>query len=159
LVVAVIVSLGCGLLFGGFFGYLLGRSTTGADDLDYYPPRQERPSMPERPGQPEVLPQVPEFEYGARVVMVVENSPAERANLRAGDIIVAVSGEPVRPERPLTEIIRSYEPGDRVELTVWRQTEGLLELPVRLGKRMSEDGQTIAHLGVRVMTLRRTPAD
>lgn len=59
-------------------------------------------------------------EGGARVTHVVEDSPAARAGIEDGDVIVAFDGETIRGPVALTKKIHSKEPGDTVSLTVVR---------------------------------------
>ncbi|MFP4146288.1 MAG: S41 family peptidase [Halorhodospira sp.] len=60
-----------------------------------------------------------------RVVAPIDNTPASRAGVQAGDVIVRVDGEPVRGAQ-LGEVVRSLrgEPGTGVEITVRRAAEG-----------------------------------
>ncbi|MEU6463920.1 trypsin-like peptidase domain-containing protein [Streptomyces sp. NPDC046976] len=51
---------------------------------------------------------------------VVKGGPAERAGLRAGDLITEVDGEPVHTGAELIVRIRAHRPGDRLRLTVER---------------------------------------
>ncbi len=76
---------------------------------------------------------------GAVVSEVLEGSPAEKAGLRARDIILAIDGKPVPPLKPNsvvpTYIEREVErrhPGDPLALTVLRGSERL-ELRAVLG--------------------------
>lgn len=57
---------------------------------------------------------------GARVTRVHDDSPAWRAGLREGDIVIRFDGETVRGPRSLTHRVRRSEPGDSVEITVLR---------------------------------------
>jgi serine protease Do len=52
-----------------------------------------------------------------------ENTPAERAGLRQGDVIVAVDGEAIRRVNELQRMIASHRPGDHVRLDVIRYGE------------------------------------
>ncbi|MGQ9887652.1 MAG: PDZ domain-containing protein [Aggregatilineales bacterium] len=70
---------------------------------------------------------------GALIVEVAPNSPAERAGLRAGDVVTAVDGDPVDARRTLAARLLPYEPGDTVVLTVLRAGE-TLKLEVILGQ-------------------------
>ena len=57
---------------------------------------------------------------GALIVGVFVGSPADRAGIRAGDIIVAVNREPVSGIRSLLDMITRHKPGDRIEVTLVR---------------------------------------
>jgi putative serine protease PepD len=55
---------------------------------------------------------------GARIQKVAKGSPAARAGLREGDVVTAIDDLAVADGVQLIVAIRSYEPGDRVSLTV-----------------------------------------
>lgn len=57
---------------------------------------------------------------GALVQDVRENSPASRAGLRSGDIVVEFDGERVRSARHLTRLVRETPPGRSVRSNVVR---------------------------------------
>jgi len=59
---------------------------------------------------------------GALVSAVEPGSPADKAGLRPGDIIVAVDGKPVRSEDDLRDVFESAGVGATVTLTVIHQT-------------------------------------
>lgn len=63
---------------------------------------------------------------GARVVEVVEGSPAAEAGIRAGDVILAYDGEEVRGVAHLSRLVRETPPGRQVSIEL-----------VRDGKRQS----------------------
>ena len=69
--------------------------------------------------------------FGVVVVEVIEDTPAARAGLRAGDIVVAFEGRPVTDTRLLQRLIASTPVDGDVRLTVLRR-EGRRALPVRL---------------------------
>ena len=62
-------------------------------------------------------------ESGALVLSVEENSPAKRAGLRDGDIIVALEGKPVAGVDDLHRVLTDVRVGAAISLTVLRQTE------------------------------------
>ncbi len=64
-------------------------------------------------------------EMGAIVVGVEENSPAKRAGLRDGDVIVALDGHPVAGVDDLHRVLTDVRVGVSSSLTVLRWTEKL----------------------------------
>lgn len=73
-------------------------------------------------------------ESGALIAEVTPGGPASGTDLRAGDVVTAIDGEPVRDSGDLLGALRGRKPGDTVELTVARGEEGL-SIEVRLGER------------------------
>ena len=66
--------------------------------------------LTERLGHPRAL----------RVVEVVSGSPAERAGLRPGDLLLAVAGAPMRGAQDLQRLMFADAIGHPIELTVLR---------------------------------------
>ena len=64
-------------------------------------------------------------ETGAMVLAVEENSPAKRAGLRQGDILVALDGQAVAGVDDLHRLLTELRVGASCELTVLRWTEKL----------------------------------
>jgi serine protease Do len=60
---------------------------------------------------------------GAEVNTVDERSPAEKAGLEVGDVIVALDGEPIENATALTSALAERQPGDEVDLTIIRDGE------------------------------------
>ena len=60
---------------------------------------------------------------GAVISEVIEESPAERAGLKVGDIILAVDGKPVAEMHILPRMIAAKKPGTKVTLKVLRLGE------------------------------------
>ncbi len=60
-------------------------------------------------------------EGGILVTRVVEGSPADRAGMEAGDVIVAWGDTPLRQVHDVHEMIARSKPGDEVELAVSRR--------------------------------------
>ncbi len=57
---------------------------------------------------------------GAVVQDFPANSPAEKAGIERGDVIVAINGTPVERVGQLQRTVASYEPGEKVEVDVIR---------------------------------------
>ena len=57
---------------------------------------------------------------GVRVVVTVDDGPGQLAGLRVGDVIVRVSGRPVRNAEDFRAVLRSRTPGEQVPLLVRR---------------------------------------
>ena len=57
---------------------------------------------------------------GAVVAQVIPGSPAEKAGLKEGDVVIAVNGKPVRNGGQLRNAIGLLRVGERVRLTVMR---------------------------------------
>lgn len=70
-------------------------------------------------------------DYGVLVVQgasqdepaVVPGSPADKAGLEAGDIILELSGKQITQDAQLADQLRDYNPGDRVSMKILRGTE------------------------------------
>jgi serine protease Do len=71
---------------------------------------------------------------GALVEQVVPGSPAREAGVRKGDIITAMADVRIVSYGDLLGALRDHEPGDRVTLTIFRNTEEK-KLEVTLGER------------------------
>lgn len=76
---------------------------------------------------------------GALVAEVVKNSPADKAGLRQGDIIVAYDKTPVKSIGTFRNEISMIKPGTKVVLKVNRSGK-LLTIPVTLGTHGDEVG-------------------
>lgn len=59
-------------------------------------------------------------------------SPAAKAGLRVGDVLIEVDGEALLPGAGLAEALLDFEPGDKIVLTALRGNDRL-SLPVTLG--------------------------
>lgn len=57
---------------------------------------------------------------GAVVTQVTNGSPAEKAGIMAGDVVVAINGHSVKGAIELRNIIGAHTPGQRLRLTVFR---------------------------------------
>jgi serine protease Do len=66
---------------------------------------------------------------GVLVTQVTPGGPADKAGLKAGDVITAIDSEEVASAGDLVQLINSYEVGQKVEITFWRgQTKNSVSL-------------------------------
>jgi len=80
---------------------------------------------------------VPDFtpvEKGVRISSVRAGSPAEKAGLRGGDVIVAFDDTEIKDLQGMTDGLRARKPGDGVRITVLRDGQAVTMTAV-LGKR------------------------
>ncbi|HUP43199.1 MAG TPA: trypsin-like peptidase domain-containing protein [Thermoanaerobaculia bacterium] len=70
---------------------------------------------------------------GADIGTVLPDSPAARAGIEIGDVIVAVDGKPIDDAADLTTTLAGHQPGDEVTLTLIRAGERR-EVAVELGR-------------------------
>jgi len=64
-------------------------------------------------------------DYGAFIVEVVSGSPADTAGLKEEDVIIKFGDEETNTSKALVTAIRSYEPGDKVQITFIRDDKEL----------------------------------
>ena len=69
--------------------------------------------------------------FGVLIIEVMEGTPAEKAGLKNGDLVVAFEDRPVTETRLLQRLIASAGPGRDVRLTILR-AEGRRRLDVKL---------------------------
>jgi serine protease Do len=74
---------------------------------------------------------------GALVAAVEPKSPAEKAGIKTGDIILAVEGREIENSIDLPRIIGESRPGTQVKLKIWRQGD-TKELAASLGEAPAE---------------------
>jgi serine protease Do len=81
-----------------------------------------------------------EEKHGAVVSEVIDESPAARAGLQVGDIILAVDGEKVEEMRRLPRMVAAKKPGTKVSLKVLRMGK-VLKIGVVLDDLEGENGE------------------
>ena len=100
-------------------------------------------------------------EEGALVGDVIQGTPAEKAGMRRGDLIVEAGGEPVGSATELRNRVASMKPGSKVTFKVVRDGDEIT-IPVTIGRRPDKGmrgrgrGQpeaTATRLGLRVENL------
>jgi serine protease Do len=62
---------------------------------------------------------------GAYIVQVVSGSPADKAGIKVGDVIVAMDGTPVTTASTFRALLAEKRPGDKVTLTIMRGAQEL----------------------------------
>ncbi len=75
---------------------------------------------------------------GALVASVGENSPADKAGIKAGDIILNFDGKKIDTMRTLPKVVASTEVGKSVELKIWRNKR-LISKRLTLGRLESSE--------------------
>lgn len=71
---------------------------------------------------------------GSLIISVFDDSAADEAGLRDGDLLVAIDEKPIEAAEDLTTVLTGYDPGDRVDVYVFRDG-GEEVLEVTLGRR------------------------
>ena len=76
---------------------------------------------------------------GALVASVAENSPSDKAGVKAGDIILEFNGEKIDEMKQLPIIVARTEVGKKVEVKIWRNKKEIIKI-ITLGRlETSED--------------------
>lgn len=89
----------------------------------------------------------------AGIQSVPRNSPADRAGIRRGDLVLAVNGREIYSAQDLMRDVGQLPPGETADLKVWRPTTGeTMKLAVELGKWPVHDDEGI------IATTSRYPA-
>jgi serine protease Do len=75
---------------------------------------------------------------GALVASVAENSPSDKANIKAGDIIIEFNGTSIKEMKELPKIVAQTEVGKTVEVKVWRNKKEIVK-KIKLGRLETSD--------------------
>jgi serine protease Do len=75
-----------------------------------------------------VTPELSEYyglgvEYGALITEVTPGSPADRAGLRASDVVISFNGAKLEEQTSLLGMMMACLAGDKATLEVWREAE------------------------------------
>jgi len=68
-------------------------------------------------------------DYGALIISsnnepaIIPDSPADKAGLKEGDIILEINNERITVDNPLIKVISKYNPGDKITLKILRGNE------------------------------------
>ncbi len=71
---------------------------------------------------------------GALVDDILKDSPAEKAGIEAGDVILELDGKPVNSSSDLQSLVAQRRAGDKVNLKIWREGKSITK-SVTLKKR------------------------
>jgi len=92
---------------------------------------------------------------GVIIVKVFKNSPASKAGLREGDLILTFNGKNIRKVKDLVETVSQENPGEKVKVGILRENKHL-NIDVTLGKRpqdlesLAEEAGEIGFRGLEV---------
>ena len=75
---------------------------------------------------------------GALVASVAENSPADKAGIKAGDIILEFDGKKIKTMRTLPKLVAQTEVGKKVMVKLWRNQK-MISKKVLLGRLESSE--------------------
>jgi aminopeptidase N len=101
------------------------------------PPPAAQPAGAGAPARRVSFGTVPDFEFpgpGVKVTGVVPGSPAEKAGVKEGDILMAIDGQPVTNLRGYSDILKTLSPGQTVKAAFKRGGQDVT-LPVTLAER------------------------
>ena len=71
---------------------------------------------------------------GALISEVLRGGPADKAGVKAGDVLIAVNGKPVADSSGMLNLIAGLQPGQQAALKVVRN-QAQTELSVTVGRR------------------------
>ena len=80
---------------------------------------------------------VPDFGFagpGVRIGSLVPDSPAARAGLQAGDVLLKIDDQDIKDLRAFADFLKTLEPGDQVQATIERDGERVV-VPVVVEQR------------------------
>jgi Do/DeqQ family serine protease len=71
---------------------------------------------------------------GALIAGVMRGSPADRAGIRPGDVLLAIGGKPVKDPQGMLELIAALSPGSAAQFRLRREAREM-DIAVSIGKR------------------------
>ncbi|MBD1141115.1 Do family serine endopeptidase [Pelagibacterales bacterium SAG-MED39] len=91
---------------------------------------------------------------GALVASVAQNSPSEKAGVKAGDIILEFNGEKIQEMKQLPIIVARTEVGKNVKVKIWRDKKEIIKT-IKLGRletsedfKVAEKSKPLKELGI-----------
>lgn len=106
-------------------GYVTGRPTIGISGQDINDEMAQLINVPE----------------GVYVAAVTDNSPAAKAGMKVGDIIVSVNGNNVASVEEINEIKNQHKAGDTLTLEIYRKGEKM-NVDIILGEEQPDQQQS-----------------
>lgn len=82
---------------------------------------------------------------GMLVKKVEKDSPADKAGIKTGDVIIGIGMESVEDLHDITSALKEYKNGDKVELTIIRKGEKI-KIPVEIDQSDYEIGNSEIYL-------------
>jgi hypothetical protein len=61
---------------------------------------------------------------GAQVAAVMDDSPADKAGIKPGEVLAAIDGTKIASARQASDMVRMHAAGDRISLTLYDVTKG-----------------------------------
>ena len=90
---------------------------------------------------------------GALVASVAENSPSDKAGVKAGDIILEFNGEKIQEMKQLPIIVARTEVGKKVKVKIWRNKKEIIKT-ITLGRLETSEDFKIAEKNKKPQELR-----
>ncbi|MHC5009178.1 MAG: PDZ domain-containing protein [Planctomycetota bacterium] len=87
------------------------------------------------------------------IVRTVPDTAADKAGLRAGDVLVKIGGVPTTTRDDVRDTIESHQPGDHVELELLRDG-ALIIMDVELGRRPEQESTARLEHVIEVLQVR-----
>lgn len=95
---------------------------------------------------------------GVYVADVVKGGAADKAGVKAGDVLVSINGEPVRKGSAVQEKINRFRPGDKVSLVVLRGEKEVKLEATLIGKDAQDMGMASAQDKINLFGAELVPA-
>jgi serine protease DegQ len=75
---------------------------------------------------------------GALIASVLKDGPADKAGIRAGDIMIAISGKPLKNSSEMLNVVAALAPGETATVTVIRNKQEK-SIPIKVGVRPKQN--------------------
>ncbi|MER0169865.1 MAG: Do family serine endopeptidase [Nitrosomonas sp.] len=75
---------------------------------------------------------------GALIASVLKDGPADKAGIKAGDIMIAISGKPLKNSSEMLNVVAALAPGETATVTVIRNKQEK-SIPIKVGVRPKQN--------------------